>query len=459
MLDSKAFDVIVTVNKLTGDTAQASFTLRIHPEWAPLGADRFSKLVDDNFFNECRFFRVISGFMGQFGINGDPSKMKTWNGKTIRDDPQHLGVGNTRGKITFATSGPDSRTTQLFINFQDNSFLNKMGFTPIGEVIDGMHIVDRLYMVGEGAPQGPGPSQGAVQSMGNAYLEREFPQLTYIVSVQRVARGFSPSSKHFLAHNSPLSAARTTVHCELTVGSIHIEVHPEWGPLGAARFLELVEAQYLDGTALFRAISNFLVQFGIGARKPERDAWNRKPPIKDDPLRPDIPVKFGTMAFAGGGKHSRTFQMWIALADNQKQLGTEYWETPFAQVVGDASMATLRKINTEYGDRPQQGSIWTRGYDYLAKEFPRLDYIRTCRVMKADPVQHANQQNLSATSLANRVPEHPEILHKTDEQSPLLPDGFQVWLVGPLGAVVLLGLICQCKRRVSEALSTPHKEV
>ena len=110
------------------------FTVRIHPEWAPLGAARVREMVEQGVLTGARFFRVLPGFMAQFGIPGDPAVARAWRSKTIKDDP--VTQSNTRGRLTFATAGPNTRTTQLFINFGDNSFLDSQGFAPIGEVRD-----------------------------------------------------------------------------------------------------------------------------------------------------------------------------------------------------------------------------------------------------------------------------------------------------------------------------------
>ena len=122
----------------------ASFTITVHPSWAPTGAARFRELASTSFFRDATFFRVIKGFMAQFGIAGEPSVAASWRSKTIRDDKAI--ESNTRGRLTFATSGPNSRTTQLFLNFGDNSFLDRQGFSPIGEVTKGMDVVD-AYVV------------------------------------------------------------------------------------------------------------------------------------------------------------------------------------------------------------------------------------------------------------------------------------------------------------------------
>ena len=165
--------------KVRFDTSKGPFVVEVHRDWAPNGADRFYNLVKNGFFDDARFFRVISGFMVQFGINGDPRVSAPWRSATIKDDP--VRQSNKRGYITFATSGPDSRTSQVFINFADNSRLDGQGFAPFGQVTSGMNVVDALYSAyGEGAPSGRGPAQGRIQGEGNAYLKKDFPDLDYI---------------------------------------------------------------------------------------------------------------------------------------------------------------------------------------------------------------------------------------------------------------------------------------
>ncbi len=169
--------------KVNFDTSAGVFEVEVHRDWAPNGADRFYNLVKNGFFDNARFFRVISGFMMQFGINGDPSLNSVWREARIPRDP--VKEGNKRGNITFAMqggpNGPDTRTTQVFINFRDNSNLDPLGFAAFGRVTKGMDVVDKIYSgYGEGAPSGAGPEQGRLQSEGNAYLTKDFPKLDYI---------------------------------------------------------------------------------------------------------------------------------------------------------------------------------------------------------------------------------------------------------------------------------------
>jgi peptidyl-prolyl cis-trans isomerase A (cyclophilin A) len=162
------------------ETSKGSFVVTVHRAWAPLGADRFYNLVKGGFYDECRFFRVIDGFIAQVGINGNPDIQSAWRDATIPDDP--VKESNKRGTVTFAkTRAASSRSTQFFINLVDSSALDKQGSAPFGEVSTGMEIVETLYSgYGEGAPSGKGPEQAKVQSQGNAYLTKEFPKLDYI---------------------------------------------------------------------------------------------------------------------------------------------------------------------------------------------------------------------------------------------------------------------------------------
>ncbi|MEE2887109.1 MAG: peptidylprolyl isomerase [Planctomycetota bacterium] len=170
--------------KVEFTTTVGNFTVEATRAWAPLGAERFHEMVDTGFYQDIAFFRVIGGFMVQFGVHGDPAISAKWKTATIKDDP--VIQANERGTISFATGGPNTRTTQLFINFQHNKPLNAMGFAPFAKVIQGMDVVDKIYKVGEGAPGGPGPFQGKIQAEGNAYLKKEFPKLDYIKSAKFV---------------------------------------------------------------------------------------------------------------------------------------------------------------------------------------------------------------------------------------------------------------------------------
>jgi len=163
-------------------TSAGNFVVTVTRAWAPAGADRFYNLVKNGFFDNARFFRAIPNFMVQFGIHGDPAISAAWRNARLPVDK--VTQSNKRGFITYAMGGsPDTRTTQVFINFRDNSNLDAMGFAPFGQVTTGMDVVDKIFTgYGEGAPRGKGPEQGRLQAEGNAYLMKEFPKLDYVKS-------------------------------------------------------------------------------------------------------------------------------------------------------------------------------------------------------------------------------------------------------------------------------------
>src|SRR5262245_40160379 len=162
--------------KVKFDTSQGIFVVEVHHDWAPIGADRFYNLVKNGFYDNVRFFRVLTGFMAQFGMNGDPSIQKVWSNANIKDDPPKQ--SNKRAYVTFAmASVPNSRSTQVFINFVDNAFLDPQGFAPFGQVVEGMDVVDKLYA---GYGRQNVPDQGRIMSEGNAYLAKEYPKLDFV---------------------------------------------------------------------------------------------------------------------------------------------------------------------------------------------------------------------------------------------------------------------------------------
>ena len=175
-------DTPANLNDKAPDTFKADFELgngkhfviEVHRDWSPHGADRFYNLVKGGFYDEVRFFRVVPDFMVQFGINGDPAVSAQWRRESFPDDP--VKEGNKRGNVTFAKTGaPDSRTTQIFINFKDNTFLDGQGFSAFGKVVSGMDVVDKIY-----SGDRENPDQGQIQATGNAYLNKTFPKLDYV---------------------------------------------------------------------------------------------------------------------------------------------------------------------------------------------------------------------------------------------------------------------------------------
>jgi peptidyl-prolyl cis-trans isomerase A (cyclophilin A) len=156
------------------DTSKGPFVIEVHREWAPIAADRFYTLVKHGFYDGTRFFRVRPGFMAQFGINGTPAIQSAWQRAFLRDEP--AAKSNLRGFVSFTTEGrPQSRFTQIFINYGDNSRLDADGFAPFGEVVAGMDVVDKLF-----SPPDPQPDQRRILREGNAYLQAEFPKLDFV---------------------------------------------------------------------------------------------------------------------------------------------------------------------------------------------------------------------------------------------------------------------------------------
>lgn len=167
------------VYKVKVTTTRGEFVVEVNRAWAPLGADRFYNLARNGFYEGAAFFRVLPGFVAQFGLPARPAVGRAWARATISDDP--VKQSNLRGSLTFATAGPNTRTTQIFINLADNPRLDGMGFAPFGRVVEGMDIVDSFYSdYGEGAPQGRGPDQGRITNEGKVYLDKEFPRLDSI---------------------------------------------------------------------------------------------------------------------------------------------------------------------------------------------------------------------------------------------------------------------------------------
>lgn len=166
--------------KVLFETTAGDFVVEVERSLAPLGADRFYNLVGAGYYDGVRFFRVVPGFVVQFGLSGDPEVAAAWRGARIEDDP--VVASNTRGTLTYAMAGPGTRTVQVFLNLGDNARLDGQGFAPFGRVTGGMDAVDRIYGgYGDGAPRGQGPDQGRIGQEGEAYLAAEFPRLDQVI--------------------------------------------------------------------------------------------------------------------------------------------------------------------------------------------------------------------------------------------------------------------------------------
>jgi peptidyl-prolyl cis-trans isomerase A (cyclophilin A) len=180
-LKAKAPDVY----EVTFTTTKGDFVVQVTRAWSPAGADRFYNLVKHGYYNDMRLFRVVSGFVIQFGLTGNPAINKAWQDANIKDDP--VTQSNKPGYLTFATAGKDTRTTQVFINLGDNSRLDTMGFTPFGQITSGMDVLQQLY---SGYADTPTSHQDEITKQGNAYLDKNFPKLDSI----KTAKVTSPAS-------------------------------------------------------------------------------------------------------------------------------------------------------------------------------------------------------------------------------------------------------------------------
>jgi peptidyl-prolyl cis-trans isomerase A (cyclophilin A) len=179
--DSKSRAAVPDSFRVRFETTRGNFVVQVFRPWSPRGVDRFHELVNAGYFTDVAFFRVLPGFVAQFGMHGDPAINRQWSDRPIPDDP--VVQSNKRGTIVFATAGPDTRGNQFFINFSDNAGLDGQGFSPFGRVVDGMSVVDSIY-----AGYGEAPDQSRVAAEGNEYLKRDFPRLDYIKSARVVGR-------------------------------------------------------------------------------------------------------------------------------------------------------------------------------------------------------------------------------------------------------------------------------
>ena len=164
------------------ETSAGDFTIEVHRAWASRGADRFYNLVANGYYDDTRIYRVVDGFMAQWGIHGTPLVDYQWQDEYITDDP--VVESNTRGRVAFAMAGRHTRTTEIFISYRDNSSLDRQGFAPFGEVVEGMDVVDSFYSgYGDGPPRGDGPYQAQAHASGNEYFDAEFPNLDRVLRV------------------------------------------------------------------------------------------------------------------------------------------------------------------------------------------------------------------------------------------------------------------------------------
>ena len=354
----------VEFNLVCGNDAReiASLVIEFIPEWAPRGVYRVHELVSSGFFDQAPFFRVIPGKIAQFGIAVDPKSNARWHRRMLRDDPV---VGsNSLGTIAFAMAGQDTRTTQLFINMGNNEFLDQEGYAPVGRIISGDF--DKLKAVEV-------QHQGRLEREGYRYIRSKgLKQLSFIVS------------SRFVGHNR--MAERTLVQCSIQSISnpIVIDIHEEWAPHGAERFLDLVNKGYYDGTAIFYSVRGSLIQFGIPADVKIHKEWSGKT-IPDD-IDMHIPLAQGIVSFAANGPDTRDTQILIPLTNLNNSVGAT-WERPIGNII--EGKEAIESLFNRYGDvesalksGPDLNGIYEiDGYDYLKKEFQFLKYFEHCKII------------------------------------------------------------------------------
>jgi peptidyl-prolyl cis-trans isomerase A (cyclophilin A) len=188
--------------KVKFTTTRGDFTVTVNRAWAPIGADRFYTLVKHHFYDNASFFRVLPGFVVQFGISAYPPVSAAWKSADIKDDP--VAQSNLRGYLVFATAGANTRTTQVFVNLVDNKRLDSMGFAAFGQVTEGMNVVETMYEgYGEGAPQGAGPDQDQMEKQGKPYLDKGWPKLDSIKTTTLLTTEPAAASKPPAAAKKP----------------------------------------------------------------------------------------------------------------------------------------------------------------------------------------------------------------------------------------------------------------
>jgi cyclophilin family peptidyl-prolyl cis-trans isomerase len=370
---------------------------------SPRGVERFVELVESGFFQEVPLFRCVSDFLCQFGYKEDQEGDKHW--KAIADDPQGPDTPKRfkRGYISFAGNGKNSRDSHLFVTLgEDVSSLGReLWETPIGYVTaDSMRQVVSHWTTryGDMPPWGKGPDPGKISRRGgSAYLKQSFPDLDYITSckfVQPAPEAADTSKKPKIAFDMAPQ-----------LGRVVIELNPELSPLGVERLLKMLEVKFLDEARFFRVVPGFVVQFGMPA-DPKRG--KEFPQIKDDPVKGSN--KRGTVTFATSGRNTRTTQLFINLGDNARLDSMGF--SPIGVVV--EGMEFVDKINSEYGERPDQGQITQNGNEYLQKSFPRLSYISRAYIISEDISSVATHKVEDITVATHKVEGNTAIIQPHD---------------------------------------------
>ncbi|MCC6152808.1 MAG: peptidylprolyl isomerase [Candidatus Hydrogenedentes bacterium] len=368
-------------------TTKGYFAVEFHRDWAPHGVDRMYELVRNQFFNDMRVFRMLPGFVAQFGISGDPLVSAKWKDANFPDDP--VKQSNIEGTFVFGSrSQPNSRNTQVFINLADNTpELETRGYAPVGKVIFGMDVVKSFH---SSYADETDAVQHEIQSKGNAFLDEHCPKLDRIIQTHLIATVADPSSVdlHLRAlagdtriedHSAVAEIApdKFTVRFECSMGSFAVECIRSWAPIGVDRFYALVKSGFFNDSKFYRVLPDYIVQFGLPAVPSQHASWVNSR-IADDNSHSSNTES--TVAFAQPLNmiNARSTQIYINLNDNS-QIIDPLSMKPFGRVI--EGMETVKKINAVYGEFPDQHRIWKEGNAYLEPYFPGLDTIISASIV------------------------------------------------------------------------------
>lgn len=363
------------------------FAVECRKDWAPNGVERFYELVKDGYFTDMRVFRVVKGpnlSVAQFGISGDPQKSAKWLESNIQDDP--VRESNVTGTVTFAAAGqPNTRSAQLFVNLADNTFLDDRGFAPIGKVVFGMDTAQGLYSgYGEQLTQ----LQGQIAAMGNSFLDSQFPKLDSIKRaffVEKIEEVKAPepivaTPKEPTRHPMETAPSVYKVRLETTKGFMIVECHREWAPLGADRFFTLVKQGFYNGSPFFRVITEpkpYIAQFGINVDSYANEDW-AKDTLDLDPVKESNTVGRVSFAMKPGRPETRSFQVFINLADNSRLDGLGI--APFGEIV--EGMDVVRNLYSGYQDKADQAGMIETGETFWLAGYPLMDIIKKATIVE-----------------------------------------------------------------------------
>ena len=364
------------------ESTNGTFAVECRRDWAPNGIDRFYELVKTGYFTDMRIFRVVEGFVAQFGISGDSALSQKWLSSNIPDDP--VTQSNLQGTLTFAAAGtPNTRSAQLFVNLADNTRLDGMGFAPIGKVVYGMETVLGLYSgYGEELTQ----LQGRIAEEGYSFLDASYPKLDSIkraIFVEKIEDVPAPVAQTPASRpQKPMETAPATfkVSLDTTKGKIVIECHRDWAPLAADRFYTLVRAAYYDGSPFHKVVTEpepFMVQFGLNPDPSVTEDW------LNEYLDPE-PVKQsntpGRVAFSQvlGRPETRSAQVFINTGKNSRldKLGF----APFGEVV--EGMDVIAQLYSGYQDKVDMDKLISRGDEYWIGPYRHFDFISKAGIVE-----------------------------------------------------------------------------